>query len=183
MFVFLWGATLYGFLIMRRFHWVGFRKLWKWDSMTWDNLKPLLIRCGLSCIFMVMFLWWYDPDRLFYVIENRPQIIPGLLVAYPILSACPQEFIFCSFFFIRYAPFFKDGWPMILASAIIFSYAHMLYINPVAPGLGFIAGLIFAHTYHKTRSLALVTIEHGLYGNALFLSGLGWYFYSGSVIQ
>ena len=70
---------------------------------------------------------------------------------------------------------------MVIASAIIFAYAHVLYINWVAPSLGIIAGLIFADTFRKHRSLALVTIEHGLYGNALFVIGLGWYFYSGAV--
>ena len=40
---------------------------------------------------------------------------------------------------------------------------------------------IFASTYSKTKSLALVTIEHGLYGISLFLIGLGWYFYGGAV--
>ena len=70
---------------------------------------------------------------------------------------------------------------MVLASSVVFAYAHVLFINPVAPTLSFIAGLIFASTYMKTRSLALVSIEHGLYGNAMFIIGLGWYFYSGSM--
>ncbi|MEM6780757.1 MAG: CPBP family intramembrane glutamic endopeptidase [Pseudomonadota bacterium] len=183
MFAFLWSAALYGFLIMRRYHWNGFKELWKWDAVTWGNMKPLLIRWVACTIFMYVFIQWYDPGRTFYVVEHRPEIIPGLLVGYPIVSALPQEFVFCSFFFARYAPFFKSGWPMILASAVIFAYAHVLYINPVAPTLGFLAGLIFALTYAKTKSLALVTIEHGLYGNSMFLIGLGWYFYSGSVVQ
>lgn len=33
----------------------------------------------------------------------------------------------------------------------------------------------------KTRSLALVTIEHGLNGNVLFPVGLEWYFYGGNI--
>lgn len=108
-------------------------------------------------------------------------MIPFLMVLYPLISALPQEFIFCSFFFRRYEPFFGKAKLMIIASAIIFAYAHVLYINPIAPTLSFIGGLIFAYDYAKHKSLALVTIEHGLYGNALFLIGLGWYFYSGSV--
>jgi membrane protease YdiL (CAAX protease family) len=96
-----------------------------------------------------------------------------------VLSALPQEFIFCSFFFERYKAFFGEGRGMIVASAVVFAYAHCLYLNPVAPTLSLLGGLIFASTYRKTKSLALVTIEHGLYGNALFLIGLGTYFYSG----
>jgi len=102
---------------------------------------------------------------------------------YPILSALPQEFIFCSFFFERYKKFFPNEKVMIVASAVVFAFAHVLFINWVAPVLSFIAGLIFAMTYAKTKSLALVTIEHGLYGNVLFLVGLGWYFYGGAVGQ
>lgn len=183
MFAFLWGAALYGFLILRYFHWESFGHLWKWEAVTWENMRFILLRWVGASVFMLAFLLWYDPDRLFYIFQYRPEIIPALMVGYPLLSALPQELVFCSFFFARYAPFFLGGWPMILASSTIFAYAHVLYINPVAPALGFIAGLIFALTYAKTKSLALVTIEHGLYGNSLFLIGLGWYFYSGSVVQ
>ena len=41
--------------------------------------------------------------------------------------------------------------------------------------LSFIAGLIFASTFAKTKSLALVTIEHSMYGLVLFAVGLGWW--------
>lgn len=111
----------------------------------------------------------------------KPYFVLVLFCLYPILSALPQEIIFCSFFFRRYAPFFKTERAMIIASAIIFAYAHVLFINPVAPFLSIIAGLIFASTYAKSKSLALVTIEHGLYGNFLFFIGLGWYFYGGAI--
>ncbi len=57
----------------------------------------------------------------------------------------------------------------------------MMFIDWVAPTLSLVAGYIFAKTYSETRSLALVTIEHGLYGNYLFLVGLGWYFHGGAV--
>lgn len=70
---------------------------------------------------------------------------------------------------------------MVIMSAIVFAYAHMLFINPIAPTFSFVAGLLFAVTYLKTKSLALVTVEHALYGNAIFVIGLGYYFYSGAV--
>jgi membrane protease YdiL (CAAX protease family) len=140
-----------------------------------------LLRWLLASAGIIAFTALYDPARLFGLFYNAPDIIPRILVLYPILSALPQELIFCSFFFFRYADFFHKPGMMVLASALVFAYAHMLFINPIAPTLGFIAGLIFADTYQKTKSLALVTIEHGLYGNVLFLSGLGWYFYHGAI--
>lgn len=155
--------------------------MWNWEAVTKDELKPIILRWVLASIGMIGFLYLYDPDRLFYIPLERPHIIPFLLLAYPVVSALPQEIIFCSFFFKRYEHYFGTGRKMVIASAIIFAYAHVLYINPVAPTLSLIAGLIFAYTYLKTKSLALVTIEHGLYGNSLFVIGLGWYFYSGSV--
>ncbi|MGQ0527507.1 MAG: hypothetical protein ACT4OY_05690 [Alphaproteobacteria bacterium] len=57
-----------------------------------------------------------------------------------------------------------------MASAIVFAYAHVLFVNPVAPVFSFPGDLIFARTFAKHRSLALVTIGHGLYGNLLFLN-------------
>ena len=180
---FLWGAALYGFIILRLVYHDHLKQIWKWKSVNWKGLKPLLIRWVLACIAMTVLLYLYDPDRMLKMAMERGWFTLTLLCLYPIFSALPQEFIFCSFFFERYKPFFGEGKLMIVASAITFAYAHCLYLNPVAPSLSLLGGLIFAHTYLKTKSLAMVTIEHGLYGNFLFFIGLGWYFYSGSVMQ
>lgn len=181
MFYFLWAAAIYGLFIIRRYHFDSIKEIWNSSAVSWLSLKPILIRFIICTIGMVLFLMWYAPERLFYIQNNAPQIIPFLLALYPIFSALPQEIVFCSFFFARYAPFFGTGKGMIIASAIIFAYAHVLYINPVAPILGLVAGAIFAETYWRHKSLAMVTIEHGLYGNAMFLVGLGYYFWHGSV--
>ncbi|MCK6418887.1 MAG: CPBP family intramembrane metalloprotease [Alphaproteobacteria bacterium] len=181
MFFFLWGTTALTLLIFRYYHFTSWQNLWRWEAVTWAALRPILIRWVVCCIGMLVFTWLYDPDKLFRIIQQRPQIIPFLMVGYPLLSALPQEFIFCTYFFDRFKLFFQTQRAMILASALVFAYAHMLFINWVAPVFGFIAGLIFAQTYARSRSLALVTIEHGLYGNALFLIGLGWYFWHGAV--
>lgn len=183
MFAFLWGAALYCFFVLRFVYHDHFRDLWKWEAVNRINLKPILLRWLMACAGMTVFLLLYDPGKIFYLPLHRPWFIPVLMVAYPILSALPQEFIFCSFFFERYKPIFGNGVGLVLTSAAVFAYAHILYINPVAPALSLIGGLIFATTYRKTNSLALVTIEHGLYGNFLFLIGLGFYFYSGGVVQ
>ena len=66
-------------------------------------------------------------------------------------------------------------------SALIFCFAHVFFINWVAPLLSLFGGLMFATTYSKTNSLLLVSIEHALYGNTLFFIGLGWFFWGGSV--
>lgn len=181
MFYFLWCASLYAGLVLWFRHRERFRKEWNWAAVDWANMKPLLLRWVLACIGMALFLWLYDPDKFFALAREKPQVVPFLLVLYPVISALPQELLWCSFFFTRYECLFGSGWKLVGASAVFFAFAHVLYINPVAPTLSLLGGLIFASTYAKTRSLALVTIEHGLYGNFLFVIGLGWYFYGGNV--
>lgn len=181
MFFFLWSAAAYCWMVYRIDHHESLKQIWKWKAVTWAQMKIILPRWILCSLAMLVFTWAYDPEKLFNLVLSKPQIIPGLLLLYPILSALPQEFIFCSFFFERYHRFFPTENAKIIASAVVFAFAHMLFINWVAPVFSFIAGLIFAHTYSKTRSLALVTIEHGLYGNSMFLIGLGWYFWHGAL--
>ena len=183
MFAFLWGATLYCYLIYRFVggDYTSMRDTWRWGAVTWQNMKPVLLRWILASIAMVGFLYIYDPSRMFYLPTQRPQFMLYLMCIYPVMSALPQEFVFCTFVFSRYKPLFGNGLKMIIISAVVFAYAHVLYINPVAPVLSLAGGLIFAWDYAKHKSLALVTIEHALYGNSLFFIGLGWYFYSGGV--
>ena len=181
MFYFLWAAALYAFLVLRRSYFGSITEMWKWSAVTWEAMKPILVRWVLASIGMVIFIYFYDPDRMFNIIIDHPKLALALIFLYPVFSALPQEIVFCSFFFERYKTLFGTGMKMVLASTIVFAYAHILYINPVAPTLSLLGGYIFATTYWKSRSLALVTIEHGLYGNSLFLIGLGWYFYGGAV--
>jgi hypothetical protein len=183
MFSFLWSAGAYTLFILLFVYGQKLKNMWKWEEVTWTAMKPVLIRWVICTIAMAVFIIGYDPARFLYLVHERPQIIPFLLVLYPLLSALPQEIIFCSFFFKRYEAYFGSGKRMVLASALLFAYAHVLFINPVAPPISFIGGLIFAQTYRKSGSLALVTIEHGLYGNALFVIGLGWYFYHGALMS
>lgn len=183
MLLFLWGACLYCAVIYAvRFHRNG-RALWRWDAFSRENLRVVLVRFVIVATAMTAFLYLYDPQRMLELPRERPGLMLVILLLYPVLSALPQEFIFCTFFFDRFRPLFPAERTLILASAVVFAYAHVLFINPVAPVLSFIAGLIFASTYAKTRSLALVTFEHALYGGFLFFIGLGWYFYGGSVAQ
>lgn len=182
MFFFLWAAWAVCWSIYRHYHFHQLQILWKWKAVTLENMKPIIIRWLACSVFMLVFTYYYDPEKLFYLVKEKPQIILFLSVFYPIFSALPQEFIFCTFFFRRYKPFFKTDRARIIASAITFAYAHVLFINPVAPVLSLVAGLIFASTFAKTKSLALVTIEHSMYGLVLFIVGLGWYFWAGALI-
>ncbi len=104
-----------------------------------------------------------------------------VMCLYPLLSVVPQEIIFRPFFFRRFEPLFPRPWLMLAASAITFGFAHVLFQNWVAVLMCMAGGLIFAITYQRTRSLAVVWFEHALYGCFIFTIGLGTYFYHGSV--
>lgn len=182
MIFFLWSAAAYcSYHLFVKKHEHFAKDIWKWNAVNTKNMKKIIPRWILCCVAMAVFIHLYDPHKMFALVNEKPVFLIFLFIAYPLLSAFPQELIFCSFFFHRYQPFFKSDRARIIASALVFAYAHVLYINWVAPLLSLIAGLIFAETYARTKSLALVTVEHALYGNALFLLGLGWYFWGGAL--
>jgi hypothetical protein len=177
MFFFLWAATIYCLIA---YYFTKSSKtvpVWRWSEVTWVHLRPILIRFGISSVLLLIFISMYDPERRFDLITHRTDMWARLMLLYPVLSALPQEFIFCTFFFARYSCIFNNHRKMMAASSIIFAYVHVLFINPVAPLLTIIAGYFFASTFAKHKSLALVTIEHALYGNMVFTLGLGWYFW------
>jgi len=117
----------------------------------------------------------------FALARERPLLWVAVLLCYPILSALPQELIFRVFFFHRYRVLFPAVWQRSLLSAAVFALSHLVLGNWVAPLLSLAGGLLFAYTYAKTGSLALVALEHGLWGNWLFTLGLGAYFYGGHI--
>ena len=66
---------------------------------------------------------------------------------------------------------------LIITNAFLFSFAHIIYLNPIVVIFTFIGGLLMAISYAQHQSLFKVSVEHGLYGNIVFSSGLGNYFY------
>ena len=141
----------------------------------------IIIRWIVLSIFLYLFTSELFPEKLFIIQKENPTVMYAVLFLYPFFSAFPQEFIFCTFFFKRYKSLFKKEYTLIFMSALIFCFAHVFFINWVAPLLSLFGGLMFATTYSKTNSLLLVSIEHALYGNTLFFIGLGWFFWGGSV--
>ena len=120
----------------------------------------------------------------FAVVTARPLLPrtqPGLwtliMLLYP-LSAYAQELAFRTFFFHRYATLFTRPAARVLASGLIFGWAHVAVNNGAGILLATAAGLAMAATYERSRSTLLVTIEHALYGDLAFTAGLGALFYS-----
>lgn len=177
----MWLITLYCHIVYRELVHVTERVTWRWPLVNWAHLRPILVRFLLCTILLSILVAFWKPQHFLSFVCEKPYFWAFVMVAYPILSVVPQEIIFRSFFFQRYSRIFPSTFSMVLASGVMFGAAHLIFQNWVAPSLCVIGGLIFAHTYAKTRSLALVAIEHALYGCMMFTVGLGTYFYHGAV--
>ncbi|MFD3163717.1 CPBP family intramembrane glutamic endopeptidase [Herpetosiphon sp. NSE202] len=140
-------------------------------------LWRLLRRFGLASLLAVLLVWLWQPATLFNLPRQQPWAWLLLVLAYPIVSVYIQELVFRGLFFERYRDLLRADW-LLLLSAVVFGWAHIIFRNPYAVILTIIGGWLFGDTYRKTRSLRLVCLEHALYGNLMFTVGLGHYFFS-----
>jgi membrane protease YdiL (CAAX protease family) len=155
--------------------------VWRWEALrSFENWKPLLFKFVIAAIGLTCITLWLLPERFVSFPRENPGIWVMVMFLYPVLSVVPQEFIFRTYFFQRYGDIFTSPRAMVAASAIFFGFSHVILQNWVAIALCIIGGYLFADTYRKTRSLALVVAEHALYGCFVFTIGLGWFFYSGA---
>jgi len=141
------------------------------------GLPVVLIRFLLCSVILFILVRILAPDRLFSFMKTRPDIYIPVMLFYPLFSVIPQELIFRVFFFYRYRRLFSSEYGWIVGNAIVFSWAHIIFANPIALGSTFLAGLFFAWTYARTRSFYLVCVEHALYGSLVWTVGIGGYFY------
>lgn len=177
----LWLVTLYCIIIFYiKENNINY-KLKKIFNINRLVLIKIIIRWIIFSTILLLITYYLFNEKFFIIQKNNPEILWKIMLLYPIFSALPQEFIFCKFFFFRYKSIFKNNLNLTIASALCFGIAHILFLNIIAPVLSLIGGFLFANTYRKHKSLLLVSIEHGLYGNTLFFVGLGWYFWGGSL--
>tara|TARA_R110002126_G_scaffold76753_3_gene191513 strand:+ start:7176 stop:7802 length:627 start_codon:yes stop_codon:yes gene_type:complete len=135
--------------------------------------KSTIIKLVLIAIITIGFVWITDSASLFSVMLNKPIKWLVLLFVYSFFSVYPQELIYRTFFFKRYAGLFKNEGLLIFVNAIFFSLAHLFFGSVLVLVLTFLGGLLFAYTYKKTQSTLLVSIEHAIYGCWLFTVGMG----------
>ena len=135
--------------------------------------KSTIIKLVLIAIITTGFVWITDSASLFSVMLNKPIKWLVLLFVYSFFSVYPQELIYRTFFFKRYAGLFKNEGLLIFVNAIFFSLAHLFFGSVLVLVLTFLGGLLFAYTYKKTQSTLLVSIEHAIYGCWLFTVGMG----------
>jgi membrane protease YdiL (CAAX protease family) len=141
----------------------GFRKLLRRDV-------PLLVLLGLA-------VWLAAPKMLFSLIKTAPALWLLVMIFYPVLSVYPQELLYRAYFFHRFKPLFGERTSMILASAMLFGFVHIIFGSWISIALTAAGGVLFGMTYRKSGSLLLACLEHALFGDFIFTIGIGRYFY------
>ncbi len=135
--------------------------------------RETLIKLIVVVLVTGLYVFFIAPDKLFSVLIKKPQLWIMILFIYTFLSVWPQEIIYRTFFYDRYAALVKNKWLLIFINAILFSLAHLFLRSFLVQVLTFVGGVLFAYTYQKTKSTTLVSIEHAIYGNWLFTVGMG----------
>lgn len=135
--------------------------------------KLTAVKFLIFVVLSILLLSIYDPALLFKIVREKPQTWILILFIYSIFSVYPQEVLYRVFFFSRYEILFYNKNVLILLNAFYFSIAHLAFKNLFVLFVTFIGGLLFAHTYHHTRSTSMVFLEHTLYGYWIFTVGLG----------
>ncbi|WP_172683940.1 CPBP family intramembrane glutamic endopeptidase [Desulfosarcina cetonica] len=133
----------------------------------------------VSGVLLFLFVWVWYRDWLFYCPINHRQVWFSILWTYALFAVYPQEIIYRGFFFHRYRHLFTNQRQRMHASAIAFSFAHLIYYHHYSILFSLIGGYLFAHTYQRSKSLIAVSVEHALYGCFMYTIGLGRFFYSG----
>jgi membrane protease YdiL (CAAX protease family) len=144
-------------------------------------LKIIALRLPFVVLLALGVVYVFFPERLFVFPADHPFMWLLFLLLYPPLSVYPQEILYRTFFFQRYAAIFPDKTLLIIASTLFFAFMHIVFGNGIVILSTLIGGYFFADTYSRTRSLRMVCLEHSLYGYVVFTVGLGGFFMFGDM--
>ncbi|TBN04285.1 CPBP family intramembrane metalloprotease [Hyunsoonleella flava] len=143
-------------------------------NLNWASFwKETLVKLFVIAILTTVFLWITNKDDLFIVLLNKPKLWVFILFVYSLFSVYPQELIYRTFFFKRYAKLFNSSRLLVFVNAMLFALGHIFFKNTLVLVLTFLGGILFALTFLKTKSTLLVSIEHAIYGCWLFTLGMG----------
>lgn len=177
-------ATLWvGALIVWSFLKWGYKRYhaeeWNWPGFK-AGIKPVLLRFAILAPIIAALTWLIIPESFLSIPRERPDLWLRIMLLYPLLSVWPQEIIYRTFIYHRYAPLWGQARGYIAASTISFGFMHIMFLNPVAVIMTALGGFLFASDFTKHKSLGLACLEHALYGCLIFTVGLGRFFYSGA---
>jgi len=182
----LWIVAGYCLLILLRDPAFDRRQLW--NAAPFRRQLPQVLGLFLAgAAVLAALVHTYAPSLFLILPRTHPGSWLIVLALYTAISVYPQALIYRAFLFHRYRPLLPSS-PrpsnertrsliLILASGATFALVHILFHNWIAVALTFPGGILFARRFDNTRSLALSSFEHALYGCFLFTIGLGQFFY------
>ena len=176
----IWGMALFCNHVANKVEKRRFRDYWYVAGVTREEVLFIATRFILCAVLLGSVTYLLQPDILFSLWKRSHLFWLLIMVAYPVLSVVPQEIIFRRYLFTRFEGVMSPT-ALWLVSGLGFGFAHIVFQNWLAPALCAVGGLMFAQTYRRTRSLALVSLEHALYGDFVFTIGLGHYFFHGAI--
>ncbi len=175
----LWAASLYCLHVLWRTP--GFHAVRLWDAAALPHaIFSVFAIFTIAATVTTVAVWMWRPQQLFGFVRMHPTTWAVVMVLYPMLSVYPQGIVFRAFFFERYRPLFPAASAIVLASAAVFAFSHIIFRSSWSVGLTLVAGLLFAWRYQTTGSLLVSSLEHALYGCYAFSVGLGGLFYHGA---
>jgi len=175
----LWLMT--GYCLYRLLHNTAFDRTRLWNTGAWHSTAlQILAIFAVVALLVAAGVYFFAPQRLFSFVRRAPAFWALIMCLYPVLSVYPQGIIYRAFFFERYRVLFPNPVVLMVMSAAAFSFAHIIFRNPIAVSFTLIGGLLFAWRYSATGSLFTSSFEHALYGCWMFTIGLGEYFYKGA---
>jgi membrane protease YdiL (CAAX protease family) len=178
----LWIVFAYCYWLLRRD--ASFDRSLLWNPSALQRFAPTIVVTFAAAAAVIAFcVWRLAPAKLFVFVRTNPIFWAVIMCLYPVLSVYPQSLIYRAFFFHRYQSIFPSVGALTLASALAFSFTHIVFRNPIAPALTFFGGLLFAYRFRRSGSLLVSAFEHALYGCFMFTVGLGMYFYHGATLR
>jgi uncharacterized protein len=175
----LW--VLASYCLYRLYRDAAFERKLLWNRQALVSLAPhILITFVVAAIAVAAAVYFFAPQLLFNFVKRAPAFWALVMILYPVLSVYPQGIIYRAFFFERYRVLFPNSVLLVIMSAVAFSFAHIIFRNPIALIFTLVGGLLFAWRYAETGSLFTSSFEHALYGCWMFTIGLGQYFYKGA---
>jgi len=178
----LWLGALFIHRFLRRRYQVSHSQEWNWAGFR-AGVRRVMLRFAILATVIAILVRYFTPESFLSFPRQQPELWLLVMVLYPILSVWPQELIYRTFMFCRYYPLFGEARGYVVASALVFGFVHVIFLNWIAPIMTFIGGALFAASYRKHQSLALSCFEHSLYGCLVFTIGLGSYFFTGAAWQ
>ena len=174
--IIIFPVLVFIFILLRRTSDFSWRELIRWKiSRRALAVNSLVV---LVCAMLVLgYVFFFDRENLFNLPRSHPWIYLAICLFYPVFSAYGQEIIYRTFLSKRYSRIFPGKWHFVAASAVTFSFLHIVYYNPFSMILTLIGGLYLAWVYQQTGSVLFTSVLHGIYGIIFFGVGMGQYFW------